>query len=44
MKTQNVLNQLDQLIRSRSILMHPFYVAWQLGDLTAEQLAIYAQV
>jgi pyrroloquinoline-quinone synthase len=32
------------LIQSRSILRHPFYVAWQRGDLTAEQLAIYARV
>ncbi len=44
MKTQNTLNRLDQLIQSRSILMHPFYVAWQRGELTAEQLATYAQV
>ena len=44
MKTQNTLEQLDELIQSRSILMHPFYVAWQRGELTAEQLATYAQV
>ena len=44
MNTQKILEQLDQLIQSRSILRHPFYVAWQRGDLTAEQLATYAKV
>ncbi len=38
------LDDLDALIQSRSILQHPFYVAWQQGDLTREQLATYARV
>lgn len=44
MHSQDTLNRLDQLIQSRSILTHPFYVAWQRGELTSEQLATYAQV
>ena len=44
MNPQETLSQLDQLIQSRSILCHPFYVAWQRGELTREQLATYAQV
>lgn len=44
MHPQDTLNKLDQLIQSRSILDHPFYVAWRNGDLSPEQLATYAQV
>ena len=44
MQPQDTLNRLDQLIQSRSILNHPYYVAWQDGELSAEQLAIYARV
>jgi len=44
MNPQGTLDRLDQLIQSRSILCHPFYVAWQRGELTADQLATYAQV
>ena len=44
MQPQDTLTRLDQLIQSRSILNHPFYVAWQDGELSAEQLAIYARV
>ena len=36
------LRQLDQLIQSRSILGHPFYQAWQRGELSRTQLATYA--
>lgn len=39
-----VVQALDDLIRSRSILRHPFYVAWQRGELTPEQLATYARL
>jgi pyrroloquinoline-quinone synthase len=39
-----VLNELDELIRQRSILQHPFYRAWEEGTLTREQLATYAKV
>src|SRR4030067_3672659 len=44
MNPQGTLERLDYLIQSRSILCHPFYVAWQRGELTADQLATYAQV
>lgn len=39
-----LLNSLDQLIAARSILRHPFYVAWEQGRLTRDQLAAYARV
>lgn len=44
MNSDNVLEKLDQLIDSRSILKHPFYVAWHKGELSWEQLATYAKV
>lgn len=44
MPAKDTLNQLDQLIQSRSILEHPFYVAWRNGELTPEMLATYARV
>ncbi|MFQ6676565.1 MAG: iron-containing redox enzyme family protein, partial [Fidelibacterota bacterium] len=44
MKSDHVLERLDRLIESRSILGHPFYQAWKNGELTREQLAIYATV
>ncbi len=44
MNPQETLSRLDQLIHSRSILCHPFYVAWQRGELTRDQLATYAEV
>jgi pyrroloquinoline-quinone synthase len=34
---------LDRLIQSRSILCHPFYVAWRNGTLSRAQLATYAR-
>lgn len=40
----DTLRLLDDLIQARSILRHPFYVAWQKGALTREQLATYARV
>lgn len=43
MNPQSTLDRLDQLVRSRSILKHPFYQAWQLGELSSQQLAIYAR-
>src|SRR3989337_2023563 len=43
MNPQDTLDRLDLLIQSISILRHPFYVAWQRGELTADQLATYAQ-
>jgi pyrroloquinoline-quinone synthase len=44
MNPSDVLCRLDDLIHSRSILGHPFYVAWQRGELTHEQVAIYASM
>jgi pyrroloquinoline-quinone synthase len=40
----DTIRRLDDLIQSRSILRHPFYVAWQQGALTRDQLATYARV
>ena len=44
MKIRDILGRLDALIRSRSILLHSFYVAWNAGKLTREQLVTYAKV
>lgn len=38
------LRKLDESIRERSILKHPFYQAWERGELTREQLATYAAI
>ncbi|MEO8502531.1 MAG: CADD family putative folate metabolism protein [Acidobacteriota bacterium] len=42
MNTASVLQRLDDLIQSRSILNHPFYQAWTAGTLTRADLATYA--
>lgn len=42
MQHEEIMRQLDQLIQSRSILGHPFYRAWQRGELSRPQLALYA--
>ncbi len=42
--SRQVLDQIDALIRRQSILNHPFYVAWEKGELTREQLATYAKI
>jgi pyrroloquinoline-quinone synthase len=44
MAPSDVLRELDEMIRERSILRHPFYQAWEKGELTREQLATYARV
>ena len=44
MRTEETLRALDDLIRERSILQHPFYRAWQRGELTRAQLATYSRV
>ncbi|HUF75700.1 MAG TPA: CADD family putative folate metabolism protein [Longimicrobiales bacterium] len=44
MAPSDVLRELDEIIRARSILLHPFYRAWEKGELTKEQLATYARV
>ncbi len=38
-----LLSALDPLILSRSLLKHPFYVAWSKGELTLDDLRIYAK-
>jgi len=42
--TRDTLERLDQLIGSRSILEHPFYQAWNAGELTVDQLRTYARI
>lgn len=44
MRTEESLRALDDLIRERSILQHPFYRAWQRGELSPDQLATYSRV
>ncbi|HMI54780.1 MAG TPA: iron-containing redox enzyme family protein [Gemmatimonadaceae bacterium] len=44
MHPDETISCLDELIQSRSILAHPFYVAWQRGELTRAQLSTYATV
>lgn len=44
MRTEETLRALDDLIRERSILQHPFYRAWQHGELSRDQLATYSRV
>ena len=40
--THPALAQIDAQIESRSVLTHPFYQAWQRGELTQAALADYA--
>jgi pyrroloquinoline-quinone synthase len=44
MDSSTVLRELDASIAERSILKHPFYRAWERGDLTRDQLAAYAKI
>ena len=44
MASHDVLRDLDETIRSRSILRHPFYQAWEQGVLTRAQLATYSRI
>ena len=39
----DVLHTLDERVHARSILHHPFYIAWERGALTRVQLATYAR-
>jgi pyrroloquinoline-quinone synthase len=43
MNHNDTLRALDKLILSRTILNHPFYQAWQRGELDRGQLATYAK-
>jgi pyrroloquinoline-quinone synthase len=38
----DTIAKIDELVRSRSVLDHPFYQAWQRGTLTRETLQDYA--
>jgi len=44
MAPSEALRELDEMIRERSILEHPFYQAWNHGTLTRDQLAAYARI
>ncbi len=44
MAPSEALRRLDEIIRERSILEHPFYQAWEKGMLTQGQLATYARI
>jgi pyrroloquinoline-quinone synthase len=44
MTIEETLCALDDLIRERSILRHPFYRAWQRGELTPDQISTYSRV
>ena len=44
MTTEKNLRALDDLVRERSILQHPFYRAWQRGELKPDHLATYSRV
>lgn len=44
MSHSEALRELDEMIRARSILEHPFYQAWNRGELTQDQLATYARI
>ena len=37
------LAQFDDLISSKSLLKHPFYVAWSKGELTMDDMKVYAR-
>ena len=41
--TTTTLSALDDLIVSRSLLKHPFYVKWTKGELTLDDLKVYAK-
>jgi pyrroloquinoline-quinone synthase len=43
MTTEETLHVLDRSVRKRSILQHPFYRAWQRGELSRQQLATYSR-
>jgi pyrroloquinoline-quinone synthase len=44
MTHREILNKIDGLIKERSILNHPFYIAWKEGNLNKEQLKLYAKI
>jgi pyrroloquinoline-quinone synthase len=40
--TKNYIDEIDSMIKKRSLLLHPFYRAWTKGELTMESLRDYA--
>lgn len=38
----SIANEVDRMIEERSLLKHPFYQAWQKGELTLDTLRTYA--
>ena len=38
----SIANEVDRMIEERSLLKHPFYQAWQKGELTLDNLRTYA--
>lgn len=42
MEDQSFLNKLDQRIENKSLLNHPYYQAWKAGELTLDDLQVYA--
>lgn len=40
--TSSVADEVDRIIEERSLLKHPFYQAWQRGELTLDALRDYA--
>ena len=38
----SIANEVDRMIEERSLLKHPFYQAWQRGELTLDNLRTYA--
>ena len=44
MNANATLAKLDTLIHNRDILCHPFYLAWEKGELNHNQLATYSRI
>lgn len=42
MESQSFLNKLDRKIEEKSLLDHPYYQAWKAGELTLDDLRVYA--
>ena len=39
----DIFRKIDERVRERSLLLHPFYQAWSAGELSREALAEYAR-
>ena len=42
-ETASIVSQVDRLVQEHSLLKHPFYQAWQRGELTIDALRHYAK-